>query len=229
MAGENPAAAVSCGDGGNINWIFGNILFDRDRFNQGRKFGISIAGGVLVFGVSGASTGTDDSTICGATNVLDNQWHHVAVERSLDGRMRLFVDGALDAQVNGGPIGDVSYPSEGIPGNFCGRTRDLPCLNDPHLVIGAEKHDAGPQYPSFSGWITEVRLSSILRYPDAGFARPTQRFAPDANTVALYHFGEGAGNIVNDASNAPGGPSIGVRNFGGLPAGPEWTTDTPFN
>ncbi len=227
VAAENPAGAVFCGDGGNINWILGNILFDRDRFNQGLKFGLSIAGGVLVFGVSGASTGTDDSTICGATDVLDSRWHHVAVQRRRsDGWMWLFVDGVLDAQ-GPGPGGDMSYPIDGVPGDFCGPDGRQPCVNDPFLVIGAEKHDAGTLYPSFSGWVTEVRLSDTLRYL-ANFTRPSRPFTPDANTVALYHFREGSGDVINDSSGAPGGPSSGLRRFGGTPAGPEWVTDQPF-
>src|SRR5438309_3228144 len=51
LAVENRAPAVACG--ANNNWIFGNIVVDRDRFNQGRAFGLSIAGGVMVFGVLG--------------------------------------------------------------------------------------------------------------------------------------------------------------------------------
>jgi hypothetical protein len=112
-----------------------------------------------------------------------------------------------------------------VPGNYCGG----PCTNDPFLVIGAEKHDAGAQYPSYSGFIDEVRLSSALRYPTSGnFAPPTQPFTPDASTVALYHFDEGQGDLIADSSGAAGGPSTGVRNFGGSPAGPEWVADTPF-
>ena len=44
---------------------------DRDRFSQGRKFGLSIAGGRFVFGVS---TDSADRTVCGSTNVLDGFW-----------------------------------------------------------------------------------------------------------------------------------------------------------
>jgi concanavalin A-like lectin/glucanase superfamily protein len=221
-AAENGAAAVTCGP--NINWIYGNIVFDRDRFNRDRKFGLSIAGGRFVFGVSGDGTG--DRTICGVTSVLDNGWHHVAVQRRrADGWMWLYVDGRLEAQA-AGPGGDVSYPDNSAPGNFC----NGPCTNDPFLVIGAEKHDAGAQYPSYSGFIDEVRLSEILRYPTNGnFAPPTQPFTPDADTAALYHFDEGQGDLIADSSGAPGGPSTGVRNFGGSPAGPEWVTDTPFS
>ncbi|MFQ5594260.1 MAG: LamG-like jellyroll fold domain-containing protein, partial [Anaerolineae bacterium] len=219
-ATENTAGAVTCG--WNINWIYGNIVFDRDRFSQDRKFGLSIAGGVMIFGVTGDGTG--DRIICGSTNVLDGKWHHVAVQRRRsDGWMWLFVDGNLEAQADG-PNGDVSYPDDGVPGNYCGG----PCTNsDPYLVIGAEKHDAGSAYPSFSGWVDEVRLSNSLRYASS-FLPPSQPFAPDANTVALYHFDEGSGDTINDTSGASGGPSNGERKYGGSPAGPEWSTDTPF-
>src|SRR5215831_911976 len=37
-ARENTAPAVECGE--NTNWLLGNIVIDRDRFNQDRKFGV---------------------------------------------------------------------------------------------------------------------------------------------------------------------------------------------
>ncbi len=223
FASENTAPAVSCGVNLN-NWIYGNIIFDRDRWSQPRAYGLSIAGGRFVFGVLGESGTETYTTICGTTNVLGGQWHHVAVQRRRsDGWMWLFVDGNLDAQIDG-PDGDVSYPDDGVPNNFCGG----PCTNsDPYLVIAAEKHDAGSQYPPFRGWVDEVRLSTVLRYA-ASFTRPSQPFVPDANTAALYHFDEGTGDVITDSSGALGGPSNGVRKFGGSPAGPVWSTETPF-
>jgi hypothetical protein len=219
-AAENPAAAVACG--ANTNWIFGNVVVDRDRFNQDRKFGVSLAGGRVVFGVSGAGTG--HWTICGTTGVVDSQWHHIAVQRRRgDGWLWLYVDGVLQAQADG-PDGDVSYPDDGVPGAFC----NGPCVNtDPFLVIGAEKHDVSAAYPSFSGWIDELRVSTVLRY-GGGFARPTQPFAADGAVAALYTFDEGAGDVVVDWSVPTGGPSPGIRRYGGSPAGPQWVTDTPF-
>jgi len=225
-AAENPAPAVVCG--ANHNWIFGNILIDRDRYNQDRKFGLSIAGGRPVWGVTGSGL-TNELTICGATSVLDDQWHHIAVQhRVSDGQMWLFVDGRLDAQ-GVGPTGDVSYPYHATPLNGCGPGGNQPCTNsDPFLVIGAEKHDTGPQFPSFAGWLDEFRLSNVLRYA-AAFPRPTTPFLSDANTVALYHFDEGSGDVIIDTSGASGGPSNGVRRFGGSPAGPEWVvSDAPL-
>jgi hypothetical protein len=225
---QNTAGAVSCG--ANIGWINGNIVFDRDRYGQDRKFGLSIAGGKFVFGVSGQGTG--DRTICGTTNVLDNQWHHVAIQRRRsDGWMWLFVDGNLQAQVDG-PDGDISYPDSGVPcPNCCGGGSCA--ISDPFLVIAAEKHDAGAIFPSYSGIIDEVRLSKTLRYSSNNFVPLTTPFAPDANTVALYHFDGGPAGpctgTVQDSSGASGGPSNGTCNYGGSsPAGPVYTTDTPF-
>jgi peptidoglycan hydrolase-like amidase len=219
---ENSAAAVGCG--ANQSWRQGNILLDRDRFNQDRKFGVSLAGGKAVFGVSGDGTG--DLTICGSSNLADGEWHHVVVQRQRsDGWLWLFVDGSLEAQADG-PDGDISYPDDGIPGSFCGPGGDQPCTNsDPFLVLGAEKHEIGPSNPSFSGWIDELRLSNTLRY-SGSFAPPVDPFTADGDTVALYHFDEGIGNAINDVSGYPGGPSNGLRIYGGVINGPEWTTDT---
>ncbi|MFN0152417.1 MAG: LamG-like jellyroll fold domain-containing protein [bacterium] len=220
LAAENTAPAVACG--ANINWILGNIVIDRDRYNQDRKFGLSIAGGVLVFGVSG--NGTGDRTLCGTTDVFNGVWRHVAIQRRRsDGQMWLFVDGALQGSVNG-PDGDISYPDNGVPGDYCGG----PCVNsDPFLVLAAEKHDAGAQYPSYSGWLDEMRISNSIRYT-ANFTAPVAPFVADANTVALYHFDEGSGAVLGDASGAAGGPSDGDVRFGGSPAGPVWSSESPF-
>jgi N-acetylneuraminic acid mutarotase len=220
-AAQNPAEAITCG--ANTNWTLGNIVIDRDRFNQDRDFGLSIAGGQLALGVSGDGTG--DLTLCGTTIVLDGQWHHIAMQRQRsDGWLWLYVDGALDAQADG-PDGDISYPDDGVPGDFC----NGPCTNsDPYLVIGAEKHDVGAQFPSYSGWVDELRLSTVLRY-SANFTRPSQPFTPDADTAALYQFDDGAGDVVTDSSTAVGGPSNGVRRYGGSgQPGPDWTTDSPL-
>src|SRR6185369_8441904 len=94
----------------------------------------------------------------------------------------------------------------------------------PFLVIGAEKFDI---FPAYHGWIDEVRLSSVVRYA-GGFTAPAAPFATDASTAALYHFDEDNGNTLTDSALASGGPSNGVRRFGGNPVGPHWSTDTPF-
>ncbi|HWQ12123.1 MAG TPA: LamG-like jellyroll fold domain-containing protein, partial [Roseiflexaceae bacterium] len=206
LPGENTSGECVAGED---TWINGNILLDRDIFGDGDygDYGVSLYGGRIAFGVH---NGTSGVSICGGANVANGDWHHVALtRRAADGRLSLYVDGHLDAQADG-PDGDISYRE--------GRTTQYP--NDAYLVIGAEKHDYDrAAYPSFSGWLDELRFSTTLRYT-APFSPPSQPFAGDSATAALYHFDEGAGDTVADSS----GPSDGVRRFGGSPAGPEWST-----
>lgn len=220
LPGENMAQGNSC----SVNsWIEGNIVVDRDRFGQPRAYGLSISDRRLVFGIDAVGGSV---SICGAAIVDDGIWHHVAIQRSLGGAMSLYVDGVLDA-IGTDPGGDVSYPDDGIPGPFCS---GAPCTNsDPFIVLAAEKHDAGSDFPSFSGWLDELRFSDILRYSGNAFPRPTAPFTTDGATVGLYHFDEGLGDVVGDTSGAPGGPSAGERRFGGSPTGPLWVvSDLPF-
>jgi hypothetical protein len=207
----NASGSCVTGSGG---WLLGNILFDRDVLGTPDfgEYGVSLfgAGGNLAFGADRSGAG---NTICGGTNVADGQWHHVAVVRqSASGAMRLYVDGDLDAQ-GVGPAGDVSYRD--------GRPTSSPDT-DPFLFIGGAKGGGA----SYRGWIDELRVSDAARYA-ASFI-PAGPFLSDGDTVALFHFDEGNGGAVFDESGAPGGPSDGERLYGGTPAGPDWSTDTPF-
>jgi len=205
--GENGSGSCTQGED---TWIYGNIIFDRDIFGTPDfgDFGISLYGGRIAFGVHNGSYGV---TICSGSALAANSWHHVAVTRSFSGQMRIFVNGNLEAS-GAGPPGNVAYNPA--------RVASWP--NDPFLVIGAEKHDYDSStYPSFSGWIDEVRISDVIRYA-APFAPPTAPFTADSNTLALYHLDEGSGTIVLDSSGAPGGPSHGERRVGGPYNGPTY-------
>jgi len=195
---------------GTDTWIYGNIIFDRDIFGTPDygDFGISLYGNRIAFGVHNGSNGY---TICSNAILNANTWHHIAVTRATSGEMRIYLNGQLSRQYNG-PSGNISYRvGRSITGNY---------VNEPYIVIAAEKHDYDPStYPSFSGWIDEVRLSNVIRYP-ANFTPLLAPFTADANTVGLYHFDEGSGITVLDSSGAGGGPSHGTRNFGGNPSGP---------
>jgi hypothetical protein len=217
-AQDNTNPALSCGS--NFSWTESNIIIDRDRHSQSPSWGAGVAGGVAVFAVNGQN---DVRTICGTTNVLDDAWHHVVVQRRRsDGLMSIYVDGQLDVSADG-PDGDVSYPDDGQPLNVC--PGGLCDYSDPFLVIGAEKHGYGGI--SYNGLVDEMRISKSLRY-SSGFSVPTAPFSTDADTVGLYHFDETAGTTANDSSGAPGGPSHGILNVGGSPMGPVWTQDSPF-
>ena len=94
-------------------------------------------------------------------------------------------------------------------------------------MIGAEKHDAGAEYPSYRGLVDELRLSTVLRYT-GDFPLQTHRFAPDAQTAGLYHFDEGSGPVVRDAATVPGAPSDGIVRTGRPQNAPVWVaSDAP--
>ncbi|MHB8511733.1 MAG: LamG-like jellyroll fold domain-containing protein [Actinomycetota bacterium] len=210
----NSESAVPCG--ANDDWILGNILIDRDRGDQGQAFGASIAGGSIVFGVTGASA---KQTICGTQSVLDDKWHHVAIEfEKSDGAMWIFVDGSLDAQGTG-PAEDISYPANGTPDDSC---NGLPCTTDVYMGIGGAKRSSDP---SFRGSMSEIRISNSIRYRSA-FAPPKSAFATDAHTVALYHLNEGSGTVVHDSSGVTG--SKDATRVAGDYGDPQWSSDNPF-
>ena len=52
--------------------------------------------------------------------------------------------------------------------------------------------------PRFAGVIDEVRISNVARYK-ANFT-PQSPFEPDADTLGLYHFDEGTGDVLKDSS-----------------------------
>jgi PKD repeat protein len=197
-------------------WIEGNIIIDRDRNSQDNDYGVSFTDGFIAFGVARP---TDRwFTLCGDIQVLDNQWHHVALTRNVStGRLCAYVDGVQD-QCGTGPTGNISYPATASDGD-----------NGPFIVLGAEKHDAGAAFPSFNGFMDELRFSNVIRYT-ASF-QPPGRFVPDAQTVGLYHMDEGQGTVLGDSSGAAIAPHWGTVTppnqqgallVGGSPAGPAW-------
>jgi len=129
----------------------------------------------------------------------------------IDGQQgRLYVDGV---QQNSG----CGTPSSGIPagkngfffGCACDKDRNPRALNR-----------------FFQGTIDEIRVSSVPRYAnDAGNVTPSARFNPDEHTLALYHFDEGQGNVLHDASgHGHDGKIIGATWVKQTPAGSPLST-----
>ncbi|MDX2076608.1 MAG: LamG domain-containing protein [bacterium] len=216
-------ATPSCNEGTDT-WINGNILIDRDLFGNVSygDYGVSLCGNQIAFGVN---NGTSGLTIVGGSTIANNTWRHIAVtRRRADGQMQIFVDGTLVRQANG-PTGNISYDDNRNISNFCNPGGISPCNNEPFIVIGAEKHDYNPAlYPPYNGFFDELRISDNVRYT-ANFLAPTAPFMPDINTMALYHFDEGANNIIYDSS---GNNNTANRRFAGFTNGPNWSSDTPF-
>ena len=215
LPGENTAAAITCG--ANANWTQGNIVLDRRRSGQGRELGVSLTGGRVAFGVTGAAG--DSLTLCGTTAVDDGTWHLITIARNRwdgtqpDGYLWLFIDGQLQAS-GAGPRGEVDYPDSAAPFT----------PYDAYLVLGADKYGSGE---GFDGWVDDLRVSNNVR-SRVNFAAPTGPWVRDSSTGALFHFNEGSGNVFYDTSGFPSGPSTGRRIYGGSPAGPEWSSDNPF-
>jgi len=62
----------------------------------------------------------------------------------------------------------------------------------------------------FHGILDEVRISNIARYTKD--FTPAKRFTTDKNTMALYHFDEGSGDVLKDASgNGHDGKIVGAK------------------
>jgi formylglycine-generating enzyme required for sulfatase activity len=104
--------------------------------------------------------------------VPQNQLVHVAGIYD-KAEIRFYVNGQLQSRT---PAGDVK-PS---------------ALSNMRLGANQEGKD------HFHGRMNEVRISKVARY-DGDF-KPDQRWVPDTDTLALYHFDEGAGSVLKDSS-----------------------------
>ncbi len=103
---------------------------------------------------------------------------HVAMVLD-DGQLSVFVDGQPLAK-------SVQYATRGSPQEL------LPAL------IGAFPAGKDKRESFFTGTIGELRIANIARYRTA--LEPLPCFEYDANTLALYHFDEGAGEVLRDSS-----------------------------
>jgi glucose/arabinose dehydrogenase len=139
---------------------------------------------------------------CSGVTADLNVWHHVAVTRDAAGTARIFVDGVLKATTTNAP------PPTSTTGFF---------------GIG-EAGDAVTEH--FSGRLDEIRISNIARYTGS-FTPQTANFAPDANTVALYHLDEGAGQTLADSSGNNRSGFLGTSNTVEA-VDPVWSSDSPL-
>ncbi|HWA98804.1 MAG TPA: protein kinase [Pirellulales bacterium] len=135
------------------------------------------------------------------------RWQHVAMVT--DGaNVDLFVDGKRQ--------------SKPLP-------RKMPyAASQVRLLVGANPSPGQVVTEFFDGQITEVRISSMVRY-DADFS-PEERFHPDERTEVLYHCDEGRGTIAKDASShnrdgkIAGATWVAPAVVGGAPDTSSWQT-----
>jgi hypothetical protein len=207
----------------NVDWIYGNIIVDRDLFGSGPDFGASIhrtsnGDGVLRFGTEDGSPTFGQHTLQGRTPVLDGQWHHVALVRERStGLKRIYVDGVLDVvSSSGASTSDLSYPN--------GRATQNPD-SDPFLVFASEKHgfDGESEFPSFTGWLDDIRVWSVARSAAEIAAARSQALPGNTPGLVLYlRLEEGAGTVL---ANATGGNTATL--YSGVPGEGEWRSEIP--
>ncbi len=201
----NTAASIGPGDAEffDLRWIDGNIVVDRDIWGASdRDWGISFAAGRVRFGTGRGDASPLDSehTIEGSVVVLSETWRHVAVVRdAATGRKLIYVDGVLDYQSPAARSRDnISYPDAGDP------APNTPW--GPYIVLAAEKHDAGPAYPSFAGDLDEFRVwSRALSAADIALVAP--RIVPPGSPIAVglvgaFRFEEITGTTLTDSSGS---------------------------
>jgi hypothetical protein len=202
---DNPLGS-NASEGENDDWTLGHIIIDRDIFGPGDygDYGLSLANGKIAFGVN---NGTDSYTAISETFVADGNWHHIAVTRNSEsGVIQIFIDGILDKSVSTNVTGNISYRNG----------RDVNWPNEPYIVLCAEKHDYdNSNYPSYNGILDELRISNIIRY--SSNYTPLLILPDDDFTMALYHFDEGSGNLLNDQAVISGNGSHGIIKYGGNP------------
>ena len=122
--------------------------------------------------------------------LLLNQWYHLVFMFSKKGNT-FYLNGTRLTRGNFFPqrISNLNFPlyigGTGIFDN-----------------VFLERVKEGKGRPFTGGLIDEVRVSNIARYPHAEpeIAVPTDRFNPDGNTLALWHFDGGRANWLKDAS-----------------------------
>lgn len=130
--------------------------------------------------------------------IVQNQWHHIAL--SSDGQTtKYFLNGEeMDEDVN--DLGDLFSPSF-----------------SEDFVINRHTWASGSS-SRLSGFMDELRLSSVCRYTES-FTPPEAEFVVDEFTSGLWHFNEGGGGTVYDASpNGNHGTCLGTG----------WSEDTPI-
>ena len=120
-----------------------------------------------------------------------NRWHHIAYQSKGQEITTIVNDFARTLQ-HGLPLGHEllgTFPKDFVLGGF-GQAVEIPLK-------------VKQFYDSFTGYIDEVRISTVARYEvDKKDFMPHGAFEHDAKTVALWHFDEPGGAVeFSDASD----------------------------
>lgn len=172
---QSPAYLSVCSAGDNCN----AILSIRNDLSQ-VGFHVQSSGQVAVRAVANIGNG--------GLAPQDDQWHHIAGCREIDGaavNLKLFWDGQIVAMASGS--------TNSLP----------PPVSD--LRLGSMEYATSD---GLGGYLDEVRVSSTLRY--VGAFTPERRFIADARTAVLLHFDSVTSRFVDSSMNALSGSLLGT-------------------
>ena len=163
------------------SWLEGHVVFDRSQAGTPSFIGLALFGDAIAFGV-----GDQDfleGSVCEPAYFNNSEWHHVAAVRE-GTAIRVFVDGVSTRELADFEAGDLSYQGAAAP--------------EASAILGGWK--APSTLAPWNGWIDELRISTVARYPAEPLADGP--LAADADTAALYHFDTIEGTTVIDSSQA---------------------------
>jgi len=123
--------------------------------------------------------------VIGTTDVVDGNWHSVAVTYDGSSRaagLKLYVDGVLET---------ATVWADNLSGSIVGTAA---------LAVGTQL--SWPEGEYFQGSLDEVAIADVARSPEylAAHAAPAALPEVDSHTLLNYHFDEGSGSTVQDAS-----------------------------
>ena len=171
------------------------MLIVNDEFqpflnNLANALNIEHPKGDLILLMSSYLDGKRGTTLPFPIRLESNQWHHIAYQLNGD-QITMIVNDFITINQQGIPLGhnlDAHPPKDFVLGGFGKKIR---------MPVKEEQF-----YDSFTGYIDEVRISTIPRYDvnKKGFI-PDDKFKNDAKTIALWHFDEPGGTQqFSDAS-----------------------------
>ncbi len=180
-----------------VNWKGGSNNFPRifDFGNDGNNW-IALTAAIDAGSFGPRFAINNNGNFFSSTQFVDaaipltpNTWYHIAVSiEHATNTVRIYINGQL----------------QGTNTNFFNRLSSIG--NTVNNWIGRSQF---PGDPYFDGIIDEVRISSVARYTGASFTVPAGPFTTDANTVVLYHFDEGVGQLSGNAAGGLGSAILG--------------------
>jgi hypothetical protein len=170
------------------SWLAGHVVLDRSQAGQPSFIGLSLFGDAIAFGVGDQNY--VEGGVCEPAYFNSGDWHHIAAVRA-GSTLRVFVDGDSTRALADLEAGDMSYQGPDTP--------------ESAAILGGWK--ARNTVAPWRGWIDELRISTVARYPDS--PRPEGPLEADSDTALLYHFDTIQGTTVIDSSLAD--PLDGTR------------------